>query len=102
MGKCIGLTTFLLILVFVSVAQAHPGRLDRDRGHWVRKSFSYKDGTYLEKGTYHYHQWSKSVGLGDGRFMLIGGKDDKKGNAGNFVGGFDVRGPTGLGSNSND
>jgi hypothetical protein len=82
-----GKRLILILLLLSNTAYAHPGRLDKQGGHNVRKDFQYKDGTLLKEGTYHYHRWGE-VGLGDERFLLIGGRDDaSEGNRGVFPGG---------------
>lgn len=43
----------LIILLFASLAQAHPGRTDSDGGHTCRTKCKVKWG--LEPGKYHLH-----------------------------------------------
>ena len=49
----------LLLCAFIvpSVpAMAHPGRLNEDGCHFVRRDFVYKSGKVMRKGEYHCHR----------------------------------------------
>ncbi|HAM57416.1 MAG TPA: hypothetical protein DCQ64_19180 [Candidatus Rokubacteria bacterium] len=47
----------IMLLVFSVVsASAHPGRLDEDGCHHVRKNFVYSSGRVVLKGDYHCHR----------------------------------------------
>ena len=70
----------LVVLVLLPVAgNAHPGRLDKDGCHHVRKTFTYKSGKVLLAGDYHCHRGliGKPIIL-DGREVLAEKGDDEK------------------------
>mgnify|MGYP001570173108 CR=1 FL=1 len=47
----------LILLVFLPLSVlAHPGRLNEDGCHHVRKDFTYKSGKVVRKGEYHCHR----------------------------------------------
>ena len=53
--------TAVVLLLFVSLlapglAPAHPGRLNKDGCHHVRKDFTYKSGKLIRRGEYHCHR----------------------------------------------
>ena len=53
--------TAVVLLLFVSLvvpglAPAHPGRLNKDGCHHVRKDFTYQSGKVVRKGEYHCHR----------------------------------------------
>ena len=53
--------TAVVLLLFVSLlapglAPAHPGRLNKDGCHHVRKDFTYKSSKVVRKGDYHCHR----------------------------------------------
>ena len=53
----------VVILVFLPVlGHAHPGRLDKDGCHTVRKDFVYKSGEVVRKGEYHCHRLNAKLG----------------------------------------
>ena len=71
----------LLLLAAPLVAQAHPGRLDKDGCHAVHTKFVYKSGKVAEPGTSHCHRGLGKAKL-DGSEVLTDGqqqveRDDK-------------------------
>lgn len=46
----------LLVLLWPGLGQAHPGRLNAEGCHHVRKDFVYKSGKVAPKGQYHCHR----------------------------------------------
>ena len=67
----------LLLLVIPVGVNAHPGRLDKDGCHHVRKDFIYKSGKVAPKGEYHCHRLLGGHGgtILDGREVLM---DDRR------------------------
>ena len=47
---------FLLMLLVAPPVGAHPGRLDAEGCHHVRKDFVYQSGTVAKKGDFHCHR----------------------------------------------
>lgn len=70
-----------ILLVFLPAGSgvAHPGRLDKDGCHHVRKDFTYKSGKIVRKGDYHCHRLliGKPAIL-DGREILAERGDNEK------------------------
>ena len=73
----------LIILVAVTLSpitgETHPGRLNQDGCHHVRKDFIYKSGKVVRKGEYHCHRLlvGKPAVL-DGSEVLAERGDDQK------------------------
>ena len=71
----------LVILTLLPAGQsiAHPGRLDKDGCHHVRKDFTYKSGKVVRKGDYHCHRLLiGQPAILDGLEVLADKDDDQK------------------------
>ena len=67
------LLALLLMLLVVPPIGAHPGRLDAEGCHRVRKDFVYQSGRVAKKGDSHCHR--AAIGrpfMLDGREVLMG------------------------------
>ena len=68
-------TVALVLLLWAVGAAAHPGRLDKDGCHHVRKAFVYRSGKVAPKGEYHCHRLAQGQPARlDGREVLMGSK----------------------------
>lgn len=65
----------LALLLWAGGAWAHPGRLDKEGCHHVRKNFRYASGKVVKAGEYHCHRLAQGQPARlDGREVLMGSK----------------------------
>lgn len=75
----LGLIIMAAVMLSPMAGDAHPGRLNQDGCHNVRKDFTYKSGKVVRKGDYHCHRLlvGKPAVL-DGKEVLADRGDDQK------------------------
>lgn len=77
----LGLIAVTLMAFLPGQSAAHPGRLDADGCHHVRKDFNYTSGHVARRGEYHCHRLLTGMPLApaiilDGREVLMEDRSD--------------------------
>ena len=56
------LISFLFIILNYNLSYSHSGKLDSKGGHWVKETWTSKQGLVFKEGSYHYHNLEKQFG----------------------------------------
>lgn len=71
--------TMAILAVLPAIGDAHPGRLNKEGCHHVRKDFIYKSGKIMKKGEYHCHRLLRGLpAILDGSEVLADRGDDQQ------------------------